>query len=287
MALLLKGFPVAKAITQQLLPRVEQLAAKGITPTLAILRVGEKEDDISYEKGALKRCSQVGIAVKQLHLPQDVEQQTLLDAIGQLNRDDTVHGVLILRPLPSHLNDAAVCGALSPQKDVDGITPYSMAGIFTGSSVGYPPCTPQGCIEILEHYQIPISGKRAVVLGRSLVVGKPASMLLLQKNATVTICHTRTQNLPAVCREADILLAAAGQPQMVTEEFLRPGQILLDVGIHPLPDGSICGDVCFAAVEPVVQAITPVPGGTGAVTTAVLAKHVVEAAEKFSEKKEK
>ena len=280
MATLLKGFPAAKAITQQLLPRVAALGEKGITPTLAILRVGEKEDDISYEKGAIKRCGQVGIGVKQVLLPQDVDQETVLRTVEELNADTGVHGVLILRPLPRHINDRAVCEALAPEKDVDGITSISMAGVFTGSGMGYPPCTPQGCMELLDHYGIDCTGKKAVVLGRSLVVGKPASMMLLQKNATVTICHTRTRELASVCREADILIAAAGQPKMVNADFLRPGQILLDVGIHVLEDGSMCGDIDFEAAEPIAEAITPVPGGTGAVTTAVLAKHVVEAAEK-------
>jgi len=282
MATLLKGFPAAKAITQKLLPRVAALTEKGITPTLAILRVGEKEDDISYEKGAIKRCGQVGIGVKQIHLPQDVDQETVLSTVAQLNTDTGVHGVLILRPLPRHIDDRAVCEALAPEKDVDGITSISMAGVFTGSGMGYPPCTPQGCMELLDHYGIDATGKKAVVLGRSLVVGKPAAMMMLQKNATVTICHTRTRELASVCREADILIAAAGQPKMVNADFLRPGQILLDVGIHVLEDGSMCGDIDFEAAEPIAEAITPVPGGTGAVTTAVLAKHVVEAAEKAS-----
>ena len=282
MATLLKGFPAAKAITQQLLPRVAALAENGVTPTLAIFRVGEKEDDISYEKGAIKRCGQVGIDVKQIHLPQDVDQETVLRTVEELNADPGVHGVLILRPLPRHIDDRAVCEALAPEKDVDGITSLSMAGVFTGSGMGYPPCTPQGCMELLDHYGIDATGKKAVVLGRSLVVGKPAAMMLLQKNATVTICHTRTRELASVCREADILIAAAGRPKIVNADFLRPGQILLDVGIHVLEDGSMCGDIDFEAAEPIAEAITPVPGGTGAVTTAVLAKHVVEAAEKAS-----
>lgn len=283
MATLLKGFPAAKALTQKLLPRVAALTEKGIVPTLAILRVGEKEDDISYEKGAVKRCGQVGITVRQIALPQTVSQETVLETVRSLNQDPAVHGVLILRPLPRQIDDRTVCEALAPEKDVDGITSISMAGVFTGSGEGYPPCTPQGCMELLEHYGIDVTGKKAVVLGRSLVVGKPAAMMLLQKNATVTICHTRTRELPAVCREADILIVAAGQPKMVTAEFLRPGQILLDVGIHVLEDGSMCGDIDFTAAEPLAEAITPVPGGTGAVTTAVLAKHVVEAAEKAAQ----
>lgn len=280
MATLLKGFPAAKALTQQLLPRVAALNEKGITPTLAILRVGEKEDDISYEKGAAKRCGQVGITVKSVHLPQTVDQTAVLEAVYSLNQDPTVHGVLILRPLPRHIDDRTICEALAPEKDVDGITSLSMAGVFTGSGEGYPPCTPQGCMELLDYYNINVTGQKAVVLGRSLVVGKPAAMMLLQKNATVTICHTKTQNLPAICREADILIAAAGQPKMITKDYLHPNQILLDVGIHFLEDGSMCGDIDFDAAEPIAKAITPVPGGAGAVTTAVLAKHVVEAAEK-------
>lgn len=258
----------------------EALIQRGIQPTLGILRVGAREDDLSYEKGAVKRCEQAGVQVRRIVLPEDASQDAVLAEIEKLNQDRNIHGVLIFRPLPSQIDDSAVCRALAPEKDVDGITAQSMAGIFSGSHVGFPPCTPQGCLELLHHYDIPLKGKRAVVLGRSLVVGKPLSMLLLEENATVTICHSRTEGLAEICREADILVAAVGRREMVTADFVRPGQIVIDVGIHVKEDGSLCGDVDFEAVQGIVKAISPVPGGAGTMTAAVLAKQVIEAAER-------
>ena len=282
MATLLKGFPAAKAITQQLLPRVAALAEKGVTPTLAIFRVGEKEDDISYEKGAIKRCGQVGIDVKQIHLPQDVDQETVLRTVEELNADPGVHGVLILRPLPRHIDDRAVCEALAPEKDVDGITGISQAGVYAGTEdKGYPPCTAEACMEILRHYHIPLRGKNAAVIGRSQVIGKPVAMMLLRENATVTICHTKTVKMDEICRRADILIAAAGHIGTVTKEFLNPKQTVIDVAINFDEEGKMKGDVVFEDAEPVVHSITPVPGGVGTVTTSILMKHVVEAAEKI------
>jgi len=280
MAELLKGAPVAEALNEALTEKVAALKEKSITPTLAILRVGERSDDISYEKGAMKRCEKVGVAARQITLPVDVSQENLIQAIESLNADTTVHGVLMFRPLPKHIDEALVCNALAPEKDVDGITSGSMAGVFAGTALGYPPCTPQACMEILDYYNIETKGKAAVVVGRSLVVGKPAAMMLLGKNATVTVCHTRTDDMPAVCRTADILVVAAGRAKMVDESYLSPGQIVLDVGINVDEEANLCGDVDFGKAEPVVAAITPVPGGVGTVTTSVLVKHVVAAAER-------
>lgn len=278
--LLLKGAPVAAALTSQLLDRSEALKARGIMPTLAILRVGERPDDLSYETGAMKRCEKTGVAVKQFLLPAGCSKDSVLETIRQINEDVSIHGCLMLRPLPDADAEWSACCTLSPEKDVDGITPGALGAVFTGRGSGYPPCTAQACMEILRHYGISLEGKRAAVVGRSLVIGRPVSMLLQQQNATVTMCHSRTANLPAVCREADILIAAAGQAGLVGASYVRPGQIVIDVGIHSSEDGRLCGDVDFAAAKPIVDAITPVPGGVGTVTTAVLAKHVVEAAEK-------
>ena len=272
MAELLKGAPVAKAITAQLTQQVEALKEKGVVPTLSIVRVGERPDDISYEKGAMKRCDMCGIAVKNHILPADATEEELLAVIEGINQDPSIHGVLLFRPLPKHINENRVCAALAPEKDMDGITDGSMAGIFSGSGTGYPPCTAQACIEI--------TGKKATVLGRSNVIGKPVAMLLLQRNATVTVCHTRTKDLPGTCAAAEILIAAAGKAGVVSAQHVSEGQIVLDVGINVTEEGNLVGDVDFAAVEPVVSAITPVPAGVGSVTTAVLAKHVVTAAEK-------
>lgn len=280
MAKLLKGAPVAKAITLSLTERVAVLKENGIVPTLTIVRVGSRPDDISYEKGAIKRCRLCGIDVRRMVFPGRATQEQLLSGIQEINADEKVHGVLLFRPLPRHIDETAVCAALSPFKDMDGITEGSMAGIFSGSSMGYPPCTAQACIEILDHYDIQIEGKRAVVMGRSNVIGKPVSMLLLKRNATVTVCHTKTSNPEAICRQAEILIAAAGKAGVISSGHLSPGQTLLDVGINVMPDGRIAGDVDFAAAENIVEAITPVPAGVGSVTTAVLAKHVVTAAER-------
>lgn len=282
MAEILKGAPVAKAISQQATLRAAELTARGITPTLAIVRVGERPDDISYEKGAVKRCDACGAAVRHVILPADVSQDKLISAIKCLNNDHAVHGILMFRPLPRHIDEAAVCDSIAPEKDMDGVTEGSMAGIFSGSGKGYPPCTAQACIEILDHYGVELRGKHAVIVGRSNVIGKPAAMLLLGRNATVTICHTKTADMEAECRRADIIVAAAGKAGVVSADHVSPGQIVLDVGINVTPEGKLTGDVDFEAVEPIVSAITPVPGGVGSVTTAVLVKHVVEAAEAAS-----
>ena len=280
MAELWKGAPAAAALTEQLIPRAQALRERGIVPTLAIIRVGERPEDLSYERGAMKRCEKVGVAVRQFLLTAVSSQADLMDVIEEVNRDQSIHGCLLFRPLPRHMDEQAACAALDPAKDVDGITPGSLAAVFAGSGAGYLPCTAQACLELLDHYGYELKGKRAVVVGRSLVIGKPASMLLLGRHATVTICHTRTADLPAECRRADVLIAAAGKAGVVGASCLSPGQVVIDVGINADEEGNLVGDVDFAAAEPVVTAITPVPGGVGAVTTSVLARHVIEAAEK-------
>ena len=279
MAEIWKGGPAAAALSEDLKGRTAQLRQRGILPTLAILRVGERPDDISYETGAMKRCEKIGLGVKCFTLPSDCSREALLDTIRQINDDPGIHGCLLFRPLMDRALEAEACALLAPEKDVDGCTAGSLAAVFTGKGAGFPPCTAQACIELLDHYGVDLTGKRAVVIGRSLVIGRPVAMMLQARNATVTICHTKTADLGAVCREADILIAAAGRAGVVGAECAAPGQIVLDVGIHQRADGTLCGDVDLAAVEPIVRAVTPVPGGVGAVTTAVLAKHVVEAAE--------
>ena len=280
MAMILKGAPVVAAMNEANAARCEALKAKGITPTLAVVRVGARKDDLSYERGVMTRCGKVGVAVRQYLLPADAAQEQLLDVIHGINADPAIHGCLLFRPLPKQFDDRTIRAALSPEKDIDGITDGSLAGVFTNTAIGYPPCTAQACLEILRHYDLPLSGKRAVVVGRSLVVGKPAAMMLDRQNATVTICNSRTQNLPALCREADILVVAMGKMGFIGGDCLREGQVVVDVGIHVNAEGKLCGDVRFAEAEPVVGAITPVPGGVGTVTTSVLVSHVVDAAEK-------
>ncbi|HIS79877.1 MAG TPA: bifunctional 5,10-methylenetetrahydrofolate dehydrogenase/5,10-methenyltetrahydrofolate cyclohydrolase [Candidatus Scatomonas merdavium] len=278
MAKRLLGKEVTAALNEKIKANVAALQEKGITPTLGIVRVGEREDDLSYERGAVKRCETLGVACEKFLLPADVSQERLMEVIDQVNADDRIHGVLIFRPLPKHLDEAAVIRALAPEKDVDGITDGSMVGVFAGTDQGFPPCTPQACMEILDHYGIDCTGKKAVVVGRSLVVGKPAAMMLLKKNATVTVCHTRTVDMPSVVKEADIVIVAAGRAGVVTADYVSPGQIVIDVGINVNEEGKLCGDVAFDQVESIVDAITPVPGGVGSVTTSVLVGHVVEAA---------
>ena len=280
MATILKGAPVVAAMNEANAARCAALKARGVTPTLAVVRVGARPDDLSYEKGVLTRCGKVGVEVKQFLLPEDAAQEQLLDVIARVNADPAIHGCLLFRPLPKQFDDRTIRAALAPEKDIDGITDGSLAGVFTNSAIGYPPCTAQACLEILKYYQVPLSGKRAVVVGRSLVVGKPAAMMLDRENATVTLCNSRTQNLPALCQEADVVVVAMGKQGAIGGEHLRAGQVVVDVGIHVNGEGRLCGDVRFDEAEPLVEAVTPVPGGVGTVTTSVLVGHVVEAAEK-------
>ena len=280
MAQILKGAPVVAAMNEANAARCAALKEKGIAPTLAVVRVGAREDDLSYERGVMTRCGKVGVEVKQYLLPADAAQDDLLKVIAEINADPSIHGCLLFRPLPRQFDDRTVRAALAPEKDIDGITDGSLAGVFTNTAIGYPPCTAQACLEILKYYSIPLSGRRAVVVGRSLVVGKPAAMMLDRENATVTICNSRTQDLPALCREADVLVVAMGRMGAIGGDCLRAGQVVVDVGIHVNEEGRLCGDVRFAEAEPAVDAITPVPGGVGTVTTSVLVGHVVEAAEK-------
>ena len=279
MAEIWKGKAVADALNEKMIANVGALKEKGVTPTLAILRVGERPDDISYEKGAIKRCDQVGVAVKQVLLPADVDSDTFFKTLDELNNDDAVHGILMFRPLPKHLDGEKARKALNPAKDVDGCTDGSLAGVFTNTPLGFPPCTAQAAMEILDFYGVDCKGKRAAVIGRSLVIGRPVAMMLMHKNATPTICHTKTVDMPSIIREADIVIVAAGQMETIGQEYFKPGQVVVDVGINWNEEkGKLCGDVKFDEVEPIVAAITPVPGGVGSVTTAVLVSHVVDAA---------
>jgi methylenetetrahydrofolate dehydrogenase (NADP+)/methenyltetrahydrofolate cyclohydrolase len=278
MADLLTGAPVVEAMNAASSARVAELARLGVVPTLAILRVGGKESEIAYERGACKRAEKVGVAVRLVTLTAAATQDEVLAAVRGLNEDAGVHGVLILRPLPAHIDDDLIRNALDHRKDVDGITSRSIAGVFTGVKSGFAPCTAQACMEIIEHYGIECEGKNAVVVGRSLVVGKPVAMMLLERNATVTVCHSRSVDLPAICRGADIIIACVGRAAMIDGSYLSAGQAVIDVGINVREDGSLTGDVDFAQATELVAAITPVPGGVGAVTTSVLMKHVLEAA---------
>ena len=289
MAKRLLGKEVNEALVASLQTRTAALREKGVTPTLGIIRLGENPSDLSYEKGATKRAEEVGVAVKNYILPENATKEEVLAVIDEVNADASVHGVLMFRPLPKHLKGEQdeICNRLDPKKDVDSMTHMSNAGVFEGQDLGYAPCTPAACMEILDHYGIDCKGKNAVVIGRSLVVGKPAAMMLMAKNATVTVCHTKTLNTAEICKRADIIVTAAGVLNSLTRDFVREGQIVIDVSMNWNPEkitskgkGGMSGDCVFDEVEPIVEAITPVPGGVGAVTTSVLMKHVVEAAEK-------
>lgn len=282
------GKEVTAALDLRLQAQAAQLQHQGVAPKLAIVRCGAAPSDLAYEKGAMARAQRIGVAVERLLLPESAQPGQLLEAIDRVNADPTIHGCLLLRPLPAHLRgwQDEICNRLSPDKDVDGMTDLSSAGVFAGKPLGFPPCTPQACMEILRHYGVDCTGKRAVVIGRSLVVGKPLAMLLLAANATVTVCHTKSVDLPQITRQADLIITAAGALGSLTADHVRPGQIVLDVSVNWDPGkpnakgglGGLAGDAVFQAVEPIVDAITPVPGGVGSVTTSVLIGHVVEAA---------
>lgn len=283
MAQELLGKPVIAALKEDLTRRVESLKGNGVVPTLAIVRVGEREDDLSYERTALKRAEGLGIEVRRFVLAEDAGQDALMDVIAQVNDDSGIHGCLMFRPLPSAYDEEAACEALCPAKDIDGIGRAALAHVFTGRGEGFAPCTAAACLEMLDAHGIDAAGKRVVVVGRSLVVGRPVAMMLLERNATVTVCHSRTESLERTIREADIVVLATGRARAYGASCFREGQVVLDVGINVDAAGNLCGDADFEAASAAVGeagAITPVPRGIGGVTTSVLMKHVVEAAEK-------
>lgn len=279
--MLLKGKAVADRISEENRLRADALKEKGITPCLAIFRIGEKDSDLSYEKGALKRCEASGVEVKRFVFDEEVSEEEFYAALDSANEDETIHGILVFRPLPRRFDDNVLRNRIAAQKDVDGCSDLSLAGVFVKKDLGFAPCTAQAAIEILNHYEIDCKGKNVVVLGRSLVIGKPISMLLLNRNATVTICHTKTKNIEEIASKADILICCTGQMETVNREYVNEKQTLIDVGISwNEQKQKLCGDALFEEVEPLVENITPVPGGVGSVTTSILVRHVIEAAEK-------
>ncbi|MBR5490454.1 MAG: bifunctional 5,10-methylenetetrahydrofolate dehydrogenase/5,10-methenyltetrahydrofolate cyclohydrolase [Oscillospiraceae bacterium] len=281
---ILKGAAVAAALNEKTIEKCNFLKAKGTEPCLAIVRLGNRGDDIAYEKGILKRCEALGVKAERILLPEDMDENELINEIERLNGDKSIHGILVFMPLPAHINEKKVREAIAPHKDVDGVTSSSAAAVYTGSGVGFCPCTADAVMEILKFYGVEMAGKKAAVFGRSLVIGKPAAMLLMEQNATVTICHSRSAEPEKIAQDADIIVAAVGKAAALGKEYFRRGQTVIDVGINFNAEGKMCGDVDFSAAEGIVSAITPVPGGVGAVTTAVLLKHTVEAAEKYGDK---
>ena len=261
MAEIMSGAPVAALITERLSQRLPALLAQGVTPRLAIVRVGGDGGKTAYERSAKKRCEALGLSAVSFVLPEDVGQGELMELIARINRDDAIHGCILL-----------------PEKDVDGVTSMSLFSVFSARKGGFAPCTAQACMELLDYYGCTFRGLRAAVIGRSLVVGRPLAMLLQARDATVTMCHSKTTGLARICREQDIIVVAAGHAGLINRSFVAPGQTIVDVGINVGSDGRLCGDVELASVEPIVRAVSPVPGGVGAITTAMLASHLVQAA---------
>ncbi len=282
---IIKGKPVGDALSEVLKGECEALVKEGIQPKLAILRVGAKPNDLSYEKGALKKCDTIGIVAEVTELPEDTTQEQYIEALEKLNKDSSVHGILTFRPLPKGIDEEVIKNVIAPEKDVDCFSPMNTAKLMEGDKTGFPPCTPTAVVEILKHYNVPLKGAKVVVLGRSMVVGKPVSMLLLGENATVTICHSKTQDLPKVCADADVLVAGVGRARMVTADYVKEGAVVIDVGINAKPEGGgICGDVDTDDVVGKASMVTPVPAGVGSVTTSILAKHVIKACKQQNNK---
>lgn len=282
MSILMKGADVAKTMKEDLTGEARRLKDRGNLPSLTIVRVGARPDDLAYERGARKRMEMIGIECKVVELPETITQAEFEKTFFKINEDPKVHGILLFRPLPGHLDEGPVVSRINPLKDVDCMCPVNIAKVFSGDETGHAPCTPEAVMEILDYYKIDPRGKKVTVIGRSMVVGKPLSMLLLKRHATVTICHTRTKDLSATCREAEILVAAAGKARMVTADMIGDGAVVVDVGINVECQRQSCGDVDFNAAEPVTSYISPVPRGVGSVTSSVLAKHVLKAAEYLS-----
>lgn len=278
MSVLMKGADVANAMKEEMIQKVEKLKEKGVTPCLAIVRVGARPDDLSYERGAKKRMEMVGVDCRIVELAEDICQEDFEKEFCKVNDDPKVHGILLFRPLPEQLSEEPVKAMIHPEKDMDCMSPVNVAKVFAGDETGYAPCTAEAVMEMLRFYEIELKGKNVTVVGRSMVVGKPLAMMLLKEHATITVCHTRTKDLPEVCRNAEILVAAAGKARMITADMVGDGAVVADVGINVDEQGNLCGDVDFDNVEAKTSYISPVPRGVGSITTSILAKHVVRAA---------
>ena len=279
---IIKGAQVAEAVSAETLKRAEALRLKGIEPCLAVIRVGEDGSQLAYERGALKRMDKCGINCRVCAFDENISQEDFENEFKKINDDNSVHGILLLQPLPKTLSVEPIKDIINPLKDVDAVSPVNMYKILANDKTGYAPCTAEGVMEILDWMGTDLKGKKCKVIGRSMIVGKPLGLLLLARDATVTYCHSKTIELAKETKDADVLIAAAGSAKLVGADFVNENMTVIDVGVNVDENGNMCGDVDFAAVEPIVANITPVPGGTGAVTTSVLAKHVVKAAEALS-----
>lgn len=277
--ILMKGAEVNAAMKERMINRVDALKKKGVQPVINIVRIGNRSDDLAYERGARKRMESVGIETRITELPEDISQADFVKAFRKVNEDKMVYGIMLFRPLPKHLDESEIASIINPIKDVDCMSPVNIAKVFMGDEGVFAPCTAKAVMEMLVHYEVDLSGKNVAIVGRSMVVGKPLAMLMLKKNATVTVCHTRTVDLAEKCRRADVVVAAAGRAGMITGDMISRGTVVVDVGININKEGKLCGDVEFESVEPQASYISPVPGGVGGVTSSVLASHVIKAAE--------
>ncbi len=276
---ILRGAEVSARIKEQVREELEKLQVKrpGFVPKLAIVRLGENPDDVSYERGAIKKMENFGLQAQSYSFPQDISNEEFKARFREINENPDVTGILLLKPLPKQIQEKEIDRMILPEKDLDGISPVNMAKIFMGDGTGFAPCTAEAVVEVLKANEIPIAGKKITIVGRSLIVGKPLSMLMMKENGTVTVCHTKTLDLAGTCRQAEILVAAAGKAKMLKEEHVGQDAVVIDVGIHVNNEGKLCGDVDFDSIKDKASAATPVPGGVGTVTTAVLAKHLVQA----------
>lgn len=289
MAIVLNGAPVAQALSEKIQLDCRMLNEAGVSPTFGIVRVGERPDDLAYERGACKRAEKLGVQVKKFVLSADAEEEELVKMLERVNEDSGIHGCLLFRPLPPHMDTNRISRTLRAEKDVDAITVASMGGLFSNTQVGFAPCTASACLELLRYYQVPLKGKKIVVIGKSMTVGLPTALLMMNEDATVSVCHilSAPEDTKRLCQEADIIISAAGCAGLIRAEHVRPEQTVVDVGINVGSDGKLCGDVAFEEVSEIVKAITPVPGGVGAVTATILIGHTVEAAVRAYRQKQK
>lgn len=280
MARLLTGGPVAEAMCGPIRRKRDALCALGVEPVFCMVRVGSRESDLTYERGAARRAASLGVKVRRFSLPETAGERELTDVLEQVSRDPALHGCLLFRPLPPRLDTPAAAQALDPRKDIDAITAASMGSLLAQSSIGFVPCTAAACLELLRYYRIPLQGKKIAIIGKSMAVGLPTALLMMREEATVSVCHVLSDRRDTrdFCRGADVIISATGCQGLIRGDYVRPGQTVVDVGVTVGEDGRIRGDVAFEEVEPIVDAITPVPGGVGAVTSTVLVGHAVEAA---------
>lgn len=279
MGIRLEGKPVVNHLREDMKKRIQGLEERGLNPTMAIIRVGQREDDLFYEKSILKNCDILGIKGVVKNLPIDVTEEKLIALIEECNKDKAIHGIMLFRPLPKEFNMDRIVNSINPNKDIDCMSPINLEKVFEGNSKGFAPCTPKAVVEMLKYNNIELSGANITVVGRSLVVGKPLSMLLLDENATVTLCHSRTKNMQGITANADIVVAAIGKAKFMGNEYFNENSIVIDVGVNDDGTGKMCGDVDYDAIFDKVKAITPAIGGVGAITTTILLSHVVKACE--------